>query len=172
MTPKLHFISGLPRAGSTLLSAILRQNPRFHAAMTSPVGAFFSIMLNSTGIQNDFAVFLTEEKKKQLLKGLFDAYYADMQDKGVIFDTNRLWCARLPALVQLFPESKFVCCVRNVAWVLDSFERIVRRNAFDVSLLFGSPDERDTVYSRTTALAGNNRIVGVAWNALKEAYYS
>jgi sulfotransferase len=26
----IHFISGLPRSGSTLLAAILRQNPRFH----------------------------------------------------------------------------------------------------------------------------------------------
>ncbi|MFB8797203.1 MAG: sulfotransferase [Microcoleus sp.] len=34
---KAHFISGLPRSGSTLLAALLRQNPRFHAAMTSPV---------------------------------------------------------------------------------------------------------------------------------------
>jgi Sulfotransferase family len=25
-----HFISGLPRSGSTLLAAILRQKPRFH----------------------------------------------------------------------------------------------------------------------------------------------
>ena len=28
--PKLHFIAGLPRSGSTLLAGILRQNPRFH----------------------------------------------------------------------------------------------------------------------------------------------
>ena len=41
----IHFISGLPRSGSTLLAAILRQNPDFHAAMTSPVGALFSAML-------------------------------------------------------------------------------------------------------------------------------
>ncbi|MEG3936419.1 MULTISPECIES: sulfotransferase [unclassified Microcoleus] len=33
-----HFISGLPRSGSTLLAALLRQNPRFHGAMTSPLG--------------------------------------------------------------------------------------------------------------------------------------
>ncbi|MEZ2280070.1 MAG: sulfotransferase [Microcoleus sp.] len=33
-----HFISGLPRSGSTLLAALLRQNPRFHSAMTSPIG--------------------------------------------------------------------------------------------------------------------------------------
>jgi sulfotransferase len=30
---KMHFISGLPRSGSTLLAGILRQNPQFHAAM-------------------------------------------------------------------------------------------------------------------------------------------
>ena len=35
----IHFISGLPRWGSTLLAAILRLNPRLHAGMTSPVGA-------------------------------------------------------------------------------------------------------------------------------------
>ncbi len=28
-----HFISGLPRSGSTLLAALLRQNPRFHAGL-------------------------------------------------------------------------------------------------------------------------------------------
>jgi sulfotransferase len=39
MKAAIHFISGLPRSGSTLLSAILRQNPRFHAGMTGPVGS-------------------------------------------------------------------------------------------------------------------------------------
>jgi sulfotransferase len=37
----IHFISGLPRSGSTLLAAILRQNPRFHAGMSSPVASLF-----------------------------------------------------------------------------------------------------------------------------------
>jgi hypothetical protein len=39
MDKGIHFISGLPRSGSTLLSALLRQNRRFHASMTSPVGS-------------------------------------------------------------------------------------------------------------------------------------
>jgi sulfotransferase len=29
MRNRFHFISGLPRSGSTLLAALLRQNPRF-----------------------------------------------------------------------------------------------------------------------------------------------
>jgi hypothetical protein len=34
----IHFISGFPRSGTTLLAALLRQNPRFHASIESPVG--------------------------------------------------------------------------------------------------------------------------------------
>ncbi|WP_414570950.1 sulfotransferase [Nostoc sp. CCY 9925] len=45
MTPKIHFISGLPRSGSTLLGVLLRQNPQFHASMTSPVGSLVNRML-------------------------------------------------------------------------------------------------------------------------------
>jgi hypothetical protein len=41
MRNRLHFISGLPRSGSTLLAALLRQNPRFSAGMSSPVYALF-----------------------------------------------------------------------------------------------------------------------------------
>ena len=40
-----HFISGLPRAGSTLTAAILRQNPRFHAGMSSPVAVLFDHLI-------------------------------------------------------------------------------------------------------------------------------
>jgi hypothetical protein len=54
----IHFISGLPRAGSTLLAALLRQNPRFSAGMTSPVGSLFNAMLTATSARNEGAVFL------------------------------------------------------------------------------------------------------------------
>ncbi|MBD2040099.1 sulfotransferase, partial [Microcoleus sp. FACHB-672] len=53
---KIHFISGLPRSGSTLLSAILRQNPRFHAGMTSPVGALVERMLEAMSENNEYSI--------------------------------------------------------------------------------------------------------------------
>jgi len=31
---KIHFVSGLPRSGSTLLAALLQQHPRFQAGMS------------------------------------------------------------------------------------------------------------------------------------------
>jgi hypothetical protein len=53
MQANIHFISGLPRSGSTLLSAILKQNPRFHAGMTGPVGSLVDAMLRSMSMNND-----------------------------------------------------------------------------------------------------------------------
>ncbi|MEK0083026.1 sulfotransferase family protein [Benzoatithermus flavus] len=171
MRPKLHFISGLPRSGSTLLAGILRQNPRFHAAMTGPMGSLFGALLAAMGPQNETALFLSEAQKRDLLRALFETYYRPQADKAVVFDTNRAWCARLSQLLSLFPEAKVLCCVRNVAWIMDSIERLVRRNAFEPSKLFATPEERATVFSRVEALAHRDRLVGFAWSALKEAYY-
>ncbi|HEX8778946.1 MAG TPA: sulfotransferase, partial [Rhodanobacter sp.] len=44
-TRKFHFISGLPRSGSTLLAAILKQNPRFRAGMTSPLADIMGVVI-------------------------------------------------------------------------------------------------------------------------------
>jgi len=169
---KAHFISGLPRSGSTLLAALLRQNPRFHAAMTSPVGGLVDRILEAMSEDNEFSVFISPEQKRALILSIFSAYYHPQSDKEVIFDTNRLWCGKLPLIRELFPEAKVICCVRNIAWIMDSIELLIRRNAFDVSRLFNNPAERATVYSRTEALSQGSRLVGYAYNALKEAFYS
>ncbi|RON02891.1 sulfotransferase [Pseudomonas brassicacearum] len=168
---KFHFISGLPRSGSTLLSAILLQNPCFHAGMTSPVGALFSGVLEQCSAGSEFGAVIDTPLRRRLLRGLFDSFYADQADKQIVFDTNRQWSSRLPALNDLFPQAKVIACVRNVAWVMDSLERLYRANPFENTKLFGDAVERNTVYSRCETLAQRNRLVGFAWAALKEAYY-
>ena len=168
---QFHFISGLPRSGSTLLSAILLRDPRFHAGMTSPVGALFSGVLEQCSAGSEFGAVIDTDMRRRLLRGLFDAYYADKADKPVVFDTNRQWSSRLPAISDLFPKAKVIACVRNVAWVMDSLERLYRANPYENTKLFGDAVERNTVYSRCETLAQRNRLVGFAWAALKEAYY-
>ena len=168
-TPRrFHFISGLPRSGSTLLAALLRQNPRFHARMSTPVARLFQMLL--TGMSEEGAQAIGDAQRARVLQGLFDTYYAEI-GRPVVFDTNRLWTARLPALLAIYPEAKLVCMVRNVAGIMDSIERLIRANPFARSRLFGDEAERATVYSRTEALASRHRLVGSAWTSLKEAYY-
>lgn len=171
LVPSYHFISGLPRAGSTLLAAILRQNPRFHAGMTSPVGVLMSAMLQQFAAGTEFGSVITQEQRRRLVRGLFDSYYADEQDKSVVFDTNRMWAARMPALMDQFPHARVIACVRNVAWVMDSLERRYRANPYELTRLFNDDTERNTVYSRVDTLAQRNRLVGYPWAALKEAFY-
>jgi sulfotransferase len=166
-----HFLTGLPRAGSTLLSAILRQNPRFHAGISSPVAKFFSGMLEQVGAGSEIAPLVTREQRRQLLRGLFHNYYADKPEGSVVFDSSRLWSAKLPAIVDLFPEAKVIACVRDVAWVMDSLERLYRANPYENTRLFNDANERNTVYSRVDTLSQRNRLVGFAWSALKEAFY-
>jgi sulfotransferase len=60
MQKVIHFISGLPRSGSTLLAAILRQNPCFHAGMTSPVASLFMALQSAMARRNEAAVFIDE----------------------------------------------------------------------------------------------------------------
>lgn len=166
----VHFISGLPRAGSTLLAGILRQNPRFHAAMSSPVANLINGALEQMGAGSEFYPFFTPEKRRAMCRALFDTYYADMSEREVIFDTNRIWTARLHQLVELFDDFKVICCVRNPAWVMDSFECIYRKNPFDYSRMY-NPASRQTVYSRCETMMSGGGVVGSAWTALKEAYY-
>jgi sulfotransferase len=170
MDQGLHFISGLPRSGSTLLSAILRQNPRFHAMMTSPVGAIYLAMLEATSRKNEAAVFINQDQKQALLTGVFANYYHDIGRQKVVFDTNRIWCAKMPALSQLFPQAKLICCVRHIPWIMDSIERLIRRNAYDLSGMFGY-ESGGTVYSRVNRLAVGDGMVGFALDCLREAFY-
>lgn len=166
---KFHFISGLPRSGSTLFSGILRQNPRFHADMSSPVGSLLNGILEQIGAGSEFYSFFDEDKRRSMCMAMFDAYYANEKEKQVIFDTNRMWCAKMHQLEELFDDFKIICLVRNPAWVMDSFEQIYRKNPFNYSKMF-APNNRHTVYSRCESMI-NGGIVGASWTALKEAYY-
>src|SRR5690348_14230730 len=111
---KLHFISGLPRSGSTLLAAILRQNPRFRAGMSSPVAPIFTKMQEAISRKNEAVSFINDEARERLLRGVFEAYYfPDGQSLGIeegseyktVFDTSRAWTAKLPLLAKLFPDA-------------------------------------------------------------------
>jgi sulfotransferase len=169
MPQKMHFISGLPRSGSTLLAALLKQNPRFHAGMSGPLAGLFGTLLSEMSARNEFSAFITDDQRRRVLHGLFAQYYADVSAE-LVFDTSRSWCARLPAIAELFPHSRVIACVRDVPWIVDSVERLVQQNAFSPSSIFNYT-AGGTVYSRANGIAGSDGMLGYAYDALKEAFY-
>jgi len=167
---EFYFISGLPRSGSTLLSAILGQNPRFHTGVTTPVAGIVTSMLAQCSAGSEFALMVSTEQRRAMARAVFDSYYAGVE-RPVVFDTNRGWTAQMPLLLDLFPNAKVLACVRNLGWVMDSLERLYRANPYEQTKLFVNESERATVMSRVDALGQHNRLVGGAWSSLKDAFY-
>jgi sulfotransferase len=165
----IHFISGLPRSGSTLLAALLRQNPRFEAGMSGPLAGLFGALLSEMSARNEFSIFIDDAKRQRILHGLFDNYYAGCPAE-VIFDTNRAWCAWMPAIARLFPDAKVIACVRELPWVIDSIERLVQRNVFSPSSIFNY-SSGGTVYTRANGVASADGMVGAPYDSLKQACY-
>ena len=137
--------------------------------MSSPLGGMFGTMLGEMSGRNEFSVFIDDNARQRVLRGLFENFYAE-HSAEVVFDTSRGWCARMPALRELFPQSRIIACVRDMPWIIDSIERLVRRNAFSPSSIFNFTAE-GTVYTRANGLAGSNGMVGYAYDALREAFY-
>jgi sulfotransferase len=166
---RIHFISGLPRSGSTLVAGILRQNPRFQARVSSPLADILASAMRSMSGANDASIFISEGQRKRVLRSIVEAYYADHEDHLLVFDTNRAWSALLPALAELFPASRVICCLRSPAWILDSVERCTQRNAFEPPRIFNH-EPLWNVYTRVEALTKNS-FVGAAINNLRQAWF-
>ena len=168
-SPTMHFLSGLPRSGSTLLSAILGQNPDIRAGMTSPMFSFVSGLLPQLSNASEFNVFVDNDARDRLLRGLFDNYYAG-QSAPIIIDTNRHWTSRMALLTRLFPQARFICCVRPLPQIVQSFESLFAANPAELSRLINF-DAGTNVYSRVDYMMGPAGLVGFPLNALKEAFY-
>jgi len=138
--------------------------------MTSPVGSMYMALETAMSRRNDTALFIDEAQRRAVLKGLFANYYAAIHPEKLVFDTNRAWCTKLPALMQLFPAARVICCVRHIGWIMDSIERLVRRNAFELSGMFGF-EPGFTVYTRVGRLAASDGLVGYALDALREGFF-
>jgi sulfotransferase len=153
-----------------LLAGILRQNPRFHAHMSSPVAALFGMSQTQMSGRSEFYPLITEAQRRNVLKGLFTSYYDGVLGEKVVFDTNRSWTGKISALASLFPEAKIICCVRPLAWVFDSFERLIQKNGLEPSRITGF-HSGGSIYSRVEHLNNQKGVVGTAYNGLKEAFF-
>jgi sulfotransferase len=160
-----YFISGLPRSGSTLLSSILKQNPRFSAGISSPLLTIFRSLFESC---NDGLRSQTDHSRtERMLRSTVSSFYEDNQSE-VIFDTNRLWTNLLPQLKQVFPYTKVIVCVRDINRILESFERLHQNNPMSISTIFPKTVDMH-VYSRMTSLMSEGGIVRLPYDSVKSS---
>jgi sulfotransferase len=166
---RLHFISGLPRSGSTLLAAILNQNPRISADMSSSLFNVLAQVQICLSGRSEMHVQVTDELRRDVLLGATEGFFK-RRPAEMVFDTNRSWCGRMFLINELFPSAKVVCCVRRVPEIIDSIERIVRANPLEPTRMFNY-DPSGSIYSRVEVLMSAGGMIGQAYACLRDACY-
>lgn len=131
----IHYISGLPRTGSTLLSAILSQNNNIHAEGNSALcqliwDTHVSCQVNS---QEQLIASGRTEIERSLIQSVAQIYYKDTAALH-IFDKCRSWTNpyNLSLAKNLLTESpKIVVLIRPVEEILKSFLYLYVKNNLD-----------------------------------------
>jgi hypothetical protein len=140
MNKTLHFLSGIPRSGSTVLAAILNQNPMTHVSTTSGLVHALDGLANtwhSAGLLNEN----DPERKKlaQTMRGAIDAFYEDTE-APVIIDKSRGWpIAQIMAAMSqvLGHQPKIIATVRSVPDCAASFIRVAKPESLDEFMYSG-----------------------------------
>lgn len=169
MNKTYHFITGLPRSGSTLITSILNQNPRFHSSITDPLATFVKGTLETLVGEPGMKSEVPESRRKNLIAGMFDGFYKHI-DKEVVFNTNRAWTYLTHQIKSVYPKSKMIVCVRDVNWVLDSFEVAHNKNPLMYGTVTGGPGR--SVYERVDMLMTETGVVGFPYIGIKQAIVS
>lgn len=130
MNKTFYFMAGLPRSGSTLLSSILNQNPRFYSGPSSPVlGAMFAVEQDFIGNEL-YHGYPKPDQVREIIGNIPHHFYSDVQ-QPVVFDKNRAWTARVPYIEGYIGEqAKILVPVRRIDEILTSILTMIHRNPF------------------------------------------
>jgi sulfotransferase len=128
MAPKFVGVTGLPRAGSTLLCQLLAQHPEIHCeGHSSPL---CNTLLGIRRMISADTFFLSQ------LDNAFDRSYGHLttamqgflrgwnQDcnKKVVIDKNRAWLHAIEMLLHIEPDAKLIVCLRDLGQIYGSIE--------------------------------------------------
>ena len=171
MNKTFHFISGLPRSGSSLLANILAQNPCFHVSPTSGVCDLIFGVRNQFNSLIEFQANPNEDAQKRVMRGILENFYADVE-KPIIIDKSRGWLAYLEMVEMILERpAKVLVPVRDTRDILASFEKLWRAGSATGQIA----QERDnyfkwqTVEGRCEVWVSSDQPVGLAYNRIKDA---
>jgi sulfotransferase len=168
---RYHFISGLPRSGSTLLANVLAQNPNFHTTGTSGIMDIMFGVRNSWDNLVEFKAAPNDPAKLRVLRAILNAFYADVE-KPVIFDKCRGWLSLLEMATEVLGYTpKVIVPVRDMRDVLASFEKLWRKTS-RTSQVKQEPNfyfDFQTAEGRCSVWMRPDQPVGLAYGRIKDA---
>ncbi len=171
----IFFVSGLPRAGSTLLMNLLGQNPAHHVTPTSGVIELFITIQKQWPNFIEFRSEGLEKVKPRIapaMRGILEGYFEEpLKQKKVIFDKSRGWMQYVEDLEQAFGEQvRVIVPIRDVREIAASFEKLYRKRDIDWRYPVGDAYfQSQTAVDRTELLLAPGGVVGIAINRLRDA---
>jgi len=175
MRQNIFFMSGFPRAGTTLLMNVLAQNPRFYTTPTS--GLVTSVIhVRDNWRENENYMSSDESyiypKIKTMIKGMMDGFYQEaLNNNRIPIDKNRFWTNQVDLLDEIFDTKvKFIFPIRNVIDCLISFEKMVRKSRINNRVATNKINELTTL-GRAENYLSNEGVLGLPILGLREILY-
>lgn len=166
---KIHYLSGLPRSGSTLLSNLLASHPDIRTTPSSPLYEVVQGMRNSWSNSSFLKAQLDGEFEavhKRLARTTWAAMQAWSDEGGEehVIEKNRGWLFGLEWLRLIDPNFKIIVTLRDLRSIYGSIEDRHRQ-----TLMLNFPDnmEHDIVDGRAENLFSKNGILGSALKAIR-----
>ncbi len=128
MTPNFIGVTGLPRAGSTLLCQMLAQHPEIHCEGNS--SPLCNSLLGIRRMVSDDQFFLSQLDNSfetsyahltSAMQGFMRGWYQDCDKKAVV-DKNRAWLHAVELLLHIAPEARLIVCLRDLGQIYGSIE--------------------------------------------------
>jgi sulfotransferase len=128
MSAKFVGVTGLPRAGSTLLCQLLAQHPEIHCeGHSSPL---CNTLLGIRRMISDDTFFLSQldtafessyAHLASAMQGFLRGWHHDCR-KPTVVDKNRAWLHAIELLLHIEPEAKLIVCLRELGQIYGSIE--------------------------------------------------
>ena len=172
MSKDLIFVSGLPRAGSTLLMNLLAQNPKVHSTATSGLHEIGYIARQFSATE-EFKTIPNPKDGETLfydyVKGGCENAFNRLTDRPIVADKCRSWVGHLDMLFAIWPEAKVLVPVRDMRGILSSFEKKWQAHPFPFTgVEKQSPQNWTTVEKRAQGWL-NMPPLGIAVERLSDA---
>jgi len=123
-------MAGLPRSGSTVISALLNQNPKIYSGPPSPV--LHAMFLLEQGLFED-EFFLANPKMdqvKKIISNVIVEFYNDVEN-SIIIDKNRAWTNKISYIQKYLNEKpKIICPVRDITEILSSIITLIKNHPY------------------------------------------
>lgn len=132
MTKQTIYLSGLPRAGTTLLANILANNPKIGGGETSPLLEYIFAARSNYSTTPEVKSALSEDLMRnsfiEFCKGGIEGYSKEITNKPIYLDKSRGWLHYATFLWEIDPQAKIIVCVRDIRGIVSSLEKKWREN--------------------------------------------